>query len=635
MINGLSFLTLAHNPPSYEQFDLRKATLRRKSAHLWDCAPGAASGYPSPPMSSPPSPTRRPSDLTLPSTRSQQPVPASTVPPTISTTTYPSEETRAPTSTAGPANLSATTYQPPTSFTAGPFLEPLGSVLGFPSTSYAPPTSTAGRTGAQEGKKGKTHVASACVNCKRAHLSCDVQRPCARCVASGKQDTCYDVAHKKRGRPRLRDESQFALERTMPTTNMNTSPTTLMSTPSRPIAATRQRRAESFRSIQSITSEESSSYGPPTPGFFPRPPAPFQTPLTYPAPARQVFSTPIEPEVPTALLDLDFVIIRANMSFRQIMADNRDLTRSRLHEFAAPADAESFMSIRSRLRGEREAREPAFLPPIVSSGEDPLGGVSDAEVEKLTQGFSDQTYTWVQLKPGPRGSQTFPARVRLAKAATYFVVVTLPSFRPIEHPKPLMPAAPVGSPYSFGPPLLPAEEALKEQQRQGSTHSAPPSLVYPYEPTHGPAQHLRHRPRAPSRSYPQPQPQPQSQYPYPSQQPQSQFFLSSQPLSGYPQESRPTAASPHTQAPPYGPGPLPASLTGPSRDVQLPPIATSPALALASGPSSMPPVHGPSPATATTTVAQRSSDSDEDSEGRKLRSPRKRRRMGIDEVLQK
>jgi hypothetical protein len=30
-------------------------------------------------------------------------------------------------------------------------------------------------------------VASACVNCKRAHLSCDVQRPCARCVASGKQ----------------------------------------------------------------------------------------------------------------------------------------------------------------------------------------------------------------------------------------------------------------------------------------------------------------------------------------------------------------------------------------------------------------------------------------------------------------
>ena len=33
----------------------------------------------------------------------------------------------------------------------------------------------------------KAHVASACVNCKRAHLSCDIQRPCTRCVATGKQ----------------------------------------------------------------------------------------------------------------------------------------------------------------------------------------------------------------------------------------------------------------------------------------------------------------------------------------------------------------------------------------------------------------------------------------------------------------
>lgn len=407
-----------------------------------------------------------------------------------------------------------------------------------------------------------------------------------------------------------------------------------MTTPARPMAATRQRRAESFRSIQSITSEESSSYGPPTPSFLPRPPAPFQTPLTYPTPVRQAIHTPIEPEVPTALLDLDFVIIRANTSFRQIMAENRDLTRSRLHEIAAPADSESFMAIRSRLRGEREAREPAFLPPIVSSGEDPLGGVSDADVEKLTQGFSDQTYTWVQLKSGPRGPQTFPARVRLAKAATYFVVVTLPSFRPVEPTNPLLPAAQMGSPYSFGPPLVPAEEAFKEQLRQGSTHSAPPSLLYPFEPTHGLPQHLRHRQPPPTRTYTQPQSQ--SQYPYPYQQPQSQFFLPSQPMLGPPQDPRPPAANPSTQAPSYGPTTLPAPPSGPPRDVQLPPIAASSALTLASGPSSMPPVHGPPAPTATTTTGvHRSSESDEDSESRRERSPRKRRRMGIDEVLQK
>lgn len=41
----------------------------------------------------------------------------------------------------------------------------------------------AGRTG----RRAKAHVRTACVNCKKAHLSCDEQRPCSRCVASGKQ----------------------------------------------------------------------------------------------------------------------------------------------------------------------------------------------------------------------------------------------------------------------------------------------------------------------------------------------------------------------------------------------------------------------------------------------------------------
>ena len=40
---------------------------------------------------------------------------------------------------------------------------------------------------ARPARRAKAHVASACVNCKRAHLSCDVQRPCSRCVAGGKE----------------------------------------------------------------------------------------------------------------------------------------------------------------------------------------------------------------------------------------------------------------------------------------------------------------------------------------------------------------------------------------------------------------------------------------------------------------
>ncbi|UZJ53858.1 hypothetical protein CBS101457_003178 [Exobasidium rhododendri] len=60
-------------------------------------------------------------------------------------------------------------------------------------------------------KLAKSHVPSACLNCKRAHLACDVSRPCRRCINLGKTDTCIDVQHKKRGRPRLRDREAAAV----------------------------------------------------------------------------------------------------------------------------------------------------------------------------------------------------------------------------------------------------------------------------------------------------------------------------------------------------------------------------------------------------------------------------------------
>lgn len=43
------------------------------------------------------------------------------------------------------------------------------------------------RTGA------KANVSAACGPCKKAHLACDVQRPCKRCTNMGKEDMCEDV----------------------------------------------------------------------------------------------------------------------------------------------------------------------------------------------------------------------------------------------------------------------------------------------------------------------------------------------------------------------------------------------------------------------------------------------------------
>lgn len=41
-------------------------------------------------------------------------------------------------------------------------------------------------------QRPKTHVPNACNNCKRAHLSCDVARPCSRCVQTGRM-VCHFV----------------------------------------------------------------------------------------------------------------------------------------------------------------------------------------------------------------------------------------------------------------------------------------------------------------------------------------------------------------------------------------------------------------------------------------------------------
>ncbi|EIW72068.1 hypothetical protein TREMEDRAFT_58222 [Tremella mesenterica DSM 1558] len=70
-----------------------------------------------------------------------------------------------------------------------------------PISSPTTPTENAGPSVSR--RAGKANVSSACGPCKRAHLACDVARPCKRCVNMGKEDQCEDVPHKKRGRPKV------------------------------------------------------------------------------------------------------------------------------------------------------------------------------------------------------------------------------------------------------------------------------------------------------------------------------------------------------------------------------------------------------------------------------------------------
>lgn len=172
---------------------LPRRTLKRKFDSL---LPGSKQGelnYPSPPMSDPPSPPQGPPAST---TIQARPAVSTTANSTAFVVPGLPALVQPPPGLPAPAPYGNVLY--PSSFSSEPpgFGRPLGSSFGIPQTSQyapAPPpdvqteASTAGPSTSRTGRKSKAHVASACINCKRAHLSCDIQRPCARCVASGKQ----------------------------------------------------------------------------------------------------------------------------------------------------------------------------------------------------------------------------------------------------------------------------------------------------------------------------------------------------------------------------------------------------------------------------------------------------------------
>lgn len=76
---------------------------------------------------------------------------------------------------------------------AGESTTPGSSGSGGPQAQPAPasihpssPKNTGRALPPRSSRRPKSHVASACVNCKRKHLGCDSARPCRRCVVSGK-----------------------------------------------------------------------------------------------------------------------------------------------------------------------------------------------------------------------------------------------------------------------------------------------------------------------------------------------------------------------------------------------------------------------------------------------------------------
>ncbi|KAF2743124.1 hypothetical protein M011DRAFT_481081 [Sporormia fimetaria CBS 119925] len=283
-------------------------------------------------------------------------------------------------------------------------------------------------------RRQKQHVASACINCKKAHLSCDVQRPCGRCVNAKKQDTCKDVQHKKRGRPRLKDDkeglSSFFSGKQPPAQILSAPPA-----PAHPSEGFAQeisfplvhRASESLHSatssrtrgsVSGLSSRPSTHGGdgqqPNVSGFVGVSPSPYTV-------------TPglSNHQLPVAYLSLDFVVMKSNSAFRDLVAVSGDIRGKALKELLESDSFESLNRLQSELRDERGQRDPSYLPPITPVEQDPLQMVSENDVDQVSQGFSERHTTLHFRLPGGAGHHYLKCLIRLAKTSLYFVTLVV------------------------------------------------------------------------------------------------------------------------------------------------------------------------------------------------------------------
>ncbi|KAF4126689.1 GAL4 [Geosmithia morbida] len=244
-----------------------------------------------------------------------------------------------------------------------------GSV-GFPITGRFPESQPI-VTSPRAQRKAKGHVASACVPCKRAHLRCDNQRPCSRCLTSGKQDNCVDVQHKKRGRPRLRDEreAQPGLIRT-PAQQLPPSPSR------RPLSA----HVPGPSSIP-LRYDFSAPHTPSGHGhsMLPRSDQIMPSYVEGGVPQRQAIARqpPQQRQAPAppapqavAFLSLDLEISRTSEHFSEAVGQLSN--RRTLEEMVTPTDRERIAALKSQLQEEQRRRDPNYLPPILGRGDEVL-----------------------------------------------------------------------------------------------------------------------------------------------------------------------------------------------------------------------------------------------------------------------
>ncbi|RDA88761.1 hypothetical protein CP532_4123 [Ophiocordyceps camponoti-leonardi (nom. inval.)] len=243
------------------------------------------------------------------------------------------------------------------------------------------------------------------------------QRPCSRCLSNGKEDACVDVQHKKRGRPRLRDDREARYDPLRPPQypdlSLRRPPLNVYPPGSEDLLVGGQRHHPSY-SLDAGPNSSATTLNPPRP--------PFDRADAYgcsPPPSSSSSSSSV---APIAYLTMGMEFAKASPTFVEAVGA-LSLTGRKLADVVACSELERIRGMQSRLVAEQKRREPNYLPPILGLGGPAFQGVgfSPEDVIRFPLSMQEQL-TFV----GPDGYQRpHPLRVGLGREGSFFFVVML------------------------------------------------------------------------------------------------------------------------------------------------------------------------------------------------------------------
>lgn len=254
------------------------------------------------------------------------------------------------------------------------------------------------------------------------------QRPCSRCLSNGKEDTCVDVQHKKRGRPRLRDEREPRYEGLganfpPPPPESMRRPLSLYASTDTAIATPFGDTLQRSGSYRVLKSQGGGMGGPIAPRYMEH-----QSPADSNVYAGSLPPTPrMHPsqEPICAYLTMEMQIAKVTPGFSETVG-MQSLVSKKLQDIVSASDRDKVFRLQRHFEDERREREPNYLPPIyLKYEEDRVIENVGFGADEMSQFRTDRQDMITFLSPDGQ-QRMFQVRFGLAKKdSTYFVIVVV------------------------------------------------------------------------------------------------------------------------------------------------------------------------------------------------------------------